>query len=82
VNELPIVDGRYVGGAFGWMSPFALLCGAGLLLGYMLLGAGWLTYKTTADVVNLAFRLLPKLMIGVLCSWSSRSSERSTCIRQ
>jgi cytochrome bd ubiquinol oxidase subunit II len=66
VNELPIVDGRYVGGAFGWISPFAMLCGAGLLLGYMLLGAGWLTYKTTADVQNLAFRLLPKLMIGVL----------------
>jgi cytochrome d ubiquinol oxidase subunit II len=29
VNELPIVNGRYVGGTFGWASPFALLCGAG-----------------------------------------------------
>ena len=66
VNELPIVNGRYVGGVFGWVSPFALLCGAGLWLGYMLLGAGWLTYKSTADVQNLAFRLLPKLMTGVL----------------
>lgn len=66
VHELPIVDGHYVGGAFGWMSPFALLCGIGLWLGYMLLGAGWLTYKTTADVQDLAFRLLPKLLIGVL----------------
>ena len=66
VHELPIANGHYVGGAFGWASPFALLCGVGLWLGYMLLGAGWLTYKTTADVQELAFRLLPKLLIGVL----------------
>jgi cytochrome bd ubiquinol oxidase subunit II len=66
VHGLPIVDHRYVGGAFGWLSPFALLCGVGLWFGYMLLGAGWLTYKTAADVQHLAFRLLPKLLIGVL----------------
>ena len=66
VRGLPIVDGHYVGGAFGWLSPFALLCGAGLWLGYMMLGAGWLTWKTTEDVQDLAFGLLPKLLIGVL----------------
>ena len=57
---------RYVGGAFGWLSPFALLCGVGLCLGYALLGAGWLTYKTAHDVQALAFRLLPWLLGGVL----------------
>ncbi|HTZ71417.1 MAG TPA: cytochrome d ubiquinol oxidase subunit II [Acetobacteraceae bacterium] len=66
VHELPLQDGKYVGGPFGWASPFALLCGVGLWLGYMLLGAGWLTYKTTEDVQKFAFRLLPKLMFGVL----------------
>ena len=30
VEGLPIQDGRYVGGPFGWVSPFALLCGLGL----------------------------------------------------
>jgi cytochrome d ubiquinol oxidase subunit II len=66
VEGLAIQDGRYVGGAMGWLSPFALLCGFGLCLGYALLGAGWLTYKTTADVHALAFRLLPRLTLAVL----------------
>jgi cytochrome d ubiquinol oxidase subunit II len=66
VEGLAIQDGRYVGSAMGWLSPFALLCGVGLCLGYALLGAGWLTYKTAADVQTLAFRLLPRLTLAVL----------------
>jgi cytochrome d ubiquinol oxidase subunit II len=66
VAGLAIQDGRYIGGAMGWLSPFALLCGVGLCLGYALLGAGWLTYKTAADVQALAFRLLPRLTLAVL----------------
>src|SRR5262249_55289911 len=30
VEGLPIVNGQYAGGEFGWLSPFAVLCGAGL----------------------------------------------------
>jgi Cytochrome bd terminal oxidase subunit II/Cytochrome bd terminal oxidase subunit I len=42
VQELPVVDGRYAGGAFEWVTPFSMFCGAGLVLGYALLGAhGW-----------------------------------------
>jgi len=66
VKGLPIENGVYTGGAFGWFSPFAVLCGFGLVLGYALLGAGWLTYKTTDDVQALAFRFLPRLLAGVL----------------
>lgn len=62
---LPIEGGHYIGGAFGWFSPFALLCGIGLCLGYALLGAGWLAYKTAA-VEALSFRLLPWLLTGVI----------------
>lgn len=66
VEGLKIVDGQYAGGAFGWLSPFSVLCGFGLCLGYALLGAGWLTYKTASDVQNLSFRVLPWLLAGVL----------------
>jgi cytochrome bd ubiquinol oxidase subunit II len=66
VRGLPMDGTRYVGGAFGWLSTFALLCGVGLCLGYALMGAGWLTYKSDARVQNLAFRLLPGLLAGVL----------------
>jgi cytochrome d ubiquinol oxidase subunit II len=43
-----------------------MLCGLGLCLGYCLLGAGWLTYRTAEDVQSFAFRQLPKLMTAVL----------------
>ncbi|ACK51125.1 cytochrome d ubiquinol oxidase, subunit II [Methylocella silvestris BL2] len=66
VEGLPVENGRYAGGPFGWLSSFALLCGAGLCVGYALLGAGWLTRKTTQDVQALAFGILPSLLAGVL----------------
>jgi cytochrome bd ubiquinol oxidase subunit II len=67
VQGLPTDAGRYVGGLFGWCSPFALLCGFGLCAGYALLGAGWLAYKGTNEVRDFGFRLLPRLLGAVLC---------------
>jgi cytochrome d ubiquinol oxidase subunit II len=66
VEGLPIADGRYSGGDFGWLSPFALLCGLGLSLGYTLLGAGWLVKKCEGDVRDAAYRLIPYLSVGLL----------------
>jgi len=66
VEELPISNGQYTGGEFGWFSPFALLCGAGLCLGYSLLGACWLVRKCEGDVREEAYRVIPYLAIGVL----------------
>ncbi len=66
VQELPMQGSHYVGGAFGWFSPFAMLCGLGLCLGYALLGAGWLTYKTETDTRDLGYRFMPWLLGGVL----------------
>ena len=66
VQVLPVRDGRYVGGPFGWVSLFAVLCGFGLCLGYALLGSAWLVYKTTGDARELGYRLLPQLMFAVL----------------
>ena len=34
VNELPIENGRFVGSAFFWLTPFAVCCGIGLILGF------------------------------------------------
>lgn len=66
VEGLPVEGGRYAGGAFSWLSPFAVLCGIALVLGYALLGAGWLTRKTSDDVQAFAFGILPKLLLAVL----------------
>ena len=66
VEGLPFADGRYIGGEFGWLSPFAILCGIGLCLGYALLGACWLVRKCGAGVRDQAYRLIPRLSLGLL----------------
>jgi cytochrome d ubiquinol oxidase subunit II len=38
VQGLQVTNGQYSGGAVGWLTPFAVLCGIGLCLGYALLG--------------------------------------------
>jgi cytochrome d ubiquinol oxidase subunit II len=59
-------NGQYSGGDFGWLSPFAVLCGIGLCLGYTLLGACWLVKKCEADVRETAYRFIPWLSVGLL----------------
>jgi len=66
VEGLPVQNGVYAGGDFGWLSPFAVLCGIGLCLGYALLGACWLVKKCEADVRDKAYRLIPYLSLGLL----------------
>lgn len=66
VEGLPISDGHYTGGLFGWLSPFAVLCGLGLCLGYCLLGACWLVKKCQGDVRNAAYQMIPRLSYGLL----------------
>ena len=66
VEGLPITNGHYTGGEFGWFSPFAVLCSIGLCLGYSLLGACWLVRKCEADVREAAYRLIPYLSVGLL----------------
>jgi cytochrome bd ubiquinol oxidase subunit II len=66
VEGLPIENGQYTGGNFGWFSPFAALCGVDLCLGYALLGACWLVKKCEARVRDAAWRQIPRLVVGVL----------------
>jgi cytochrome bd ubiquinol oxidase subunit II len=66
VEQLPVANGHYTGGEFGWFSPFAMLCGIGLCLGYSLLGACWLVRKCDGEVREAAYRLIPYFAIGLL----------------
>jgi cytochrome d ubiquinol oxidase subunit II len=66
VEGLAISNGRYIGGEFGWLSPFAVLCGVGLCLGYALLGACWLVKKCEGDLRDSSYRLIPYLSLGLL----------------
>ena len=66
VEGLPIRNGQYVGGDFGWISPFAALCGVGLCFGYALLGSCWLVKKCEGAIRETAYRQTPALAAGVL----------------
>jgi cytochrome d ubiquinol oxidase subunit II len=66
VEGLQFSNGEYSGGEVGWLTPFAVLCGIGLCLGYALLGACWLVRKCDAEVRDTARRQIPMLAVGVL----------------
>jgi cytochrome d ubiquinol oxidase subunit II len=51
------VEGRqYAGGWWDWLSPFSLLTGVSLVIGYALLGSTWLIMKTEGRLQEHAFR--------------------------
>ena len=65
-----IIEGRgYGGGWWDWLSPFSLLVGASLVIGYSLLGACWLVWKTEGPLRDQARRyariLLPALLAAI-----------------
>jgi cytochrome bd ubiquinol oxidase subunit II len=66
VDGLAVENGRFVGGPFDWFSPFALLCGIGLALGYMLIGAAWLVLKTDGPLRDWAYNRILPLCAGLL----------------
>jgi cytochrome d ubiquinol oxidase subunit II len=66
VEGLQFTNGEYSGGDFGWLTPFAVLCGVGLCLGYALLGACWLVKKCDAEVRDRAHRQIRILAVAVL----------------
>ena len=57
---------RYVGGALDWLTPFTVITGLGLVVGYALLGSTWLIMKSEGDVQAWAYKLTPKLLAGLL----------------
>ncbi len=66
IQGIRIENGAYAGGAFDWATPFAALCGCGVVVGYALLGATWLIMKTEGTVARRARPQAKMLLLGVL----------------
>jgi cytochrome d ubiquinol oxidase subunit II len=66
MRGIPVADHQFSGSTFGWLAPFPILTGVGLVLGYALLGAGWLVLKSEGDLRDWAYRRIPWLAGGVL----------------
>ena len=76
LQGIRIVDGRFAGDPFGWLSPFSVFCGLGLLATYATLGCGWLVMKTDGDLQRRLRILLKPLslvllaIIGIVSLWT------------
>jgi cytochrome bd ubiquinol oxidase subunit II len=57
VQGIPVIGRAYAGGWWDWLSPFSIVTGVALLVGYALLGATWLILKTDGALQLRAYRL-------------------------
>ena len=71
------IEGRaYAGGWWDWLTPFSILTGVAVVVGYALLGATWLNLKTTGALQEQARRLAliagvgTLALIGVVSLWT------------
>ena len=61
------VEGRHYAGAWwDWLTPFSILTGIALVVGYALLGATWLIMKTEGKLREEAYRLSWALLLAML----------------
>jgi len=69
------ISGRaYAGGYWDWITPFSMLTGASLVVGYALLGACWLIWKTSGPVHEEARRFAKPLTLGMLAAIAAVSA--------
>ena len=66
IQGIKVENNAFSGGAFDWATPFAVLCGLGLVAGYGLLGATWLVMKTEGSVARRARSEAKLLLLVVL----------------
>ena len=66
MKGLAVENSQFAGTSFDWLAPFPILTGIGLVLGYALLGAGWLILKSEGDLGDWAYRRIRWLTAGVL----------------
>jgi cytochrome d ubiquinol oxidase subunit II len=74
LQGIHVIHDRYAGGWLDWLSPFTLLTGVSLMLGYALLGSTWLIWKTEGSGQAHARRLAAKLGVATLVAMAAVSA--------
>jgi cytochrome d ubiquinol oxidase subunit II len=74
LQGIRVVRDGYGGGWLDWLSPFTLLTGISLVLGYALLGSTWLIWKTEGSGQAHARRLAFRLGIATLVAMTAVSA--------
>ncbi|WP_421697896.1 cytochrome d ubiquinol oxidase subunit II [Ancylobacter sp.] len=76
VQGIKVENNAFAGGPLDWATPFALLCGLGVVAGYALIGCVWLVMKTdgaaAARARARAKLLLPAVLVfmGIVSLWT------------
>jgi cytochrome d ubiquinol oxidase subunit II len=63
IEGIKVENRAFAGGPFDWLAPFPLFCGAGLVVGYAMLGCAWLLMKTEGKLRHKMY----KLMLPLTC---------------
>ncbi|WP_392336846.1 cytochrome d ubiquinol oxidase subunit II [Loktanella salsilacus] len=66
VQGIAVTDRRYSGGWWDWLTPFSMLTGIAVVIGYALLGATWIMMKTDGAVHHRMRDLAKPLAIATL----------------
>jgi cytochrome d ubiquinol oxidase subunit II len=63
LQGIRVTNRAYSGGWWDWLTPFTLLVGVSVVIGYALLGATWLIMRTDGELQDRAFRYAGRLAI-------------------
>src|SRR6516162_8236055 len=69
-----VEERHYAGGWWDWLTPFSILTGVSLAIGYALLGATWLVLKTEGPLRDRAYHLAWYLLFAMLLAIGAVSS--------
>jgi cytochrome d ubiquinol oxidase subunit II len=82
VLGIEVENNKFAGGPFDWLSPFAIVCGLGVMAGYALFGCAWLMIKTEGRLKERATRharialLLAIIFIAIVSLWTPLADAR------
>jgi cytochrome d ubiquinol oxidase subunit II len=77
IKGVRVQDGAFARGTFDFFGVLGPLCGAGLIGGYALLGAGWLVWKTRGGTevfgreIGRAALMLTAVMMALVSAWTA-----------
>lgn len=74
LQGVQVENQAYAGGWLDWLTPFSLLTGAGVVIGYALLGATWLVWKVEGSAEMHARRLALWAGAGTLVAMAAVSA--------
>ncbi|MCA1403896.1 cytochrome d ubiquinol oxidase subunit II [Ensifer sp. IC3342] len=76
VQGIPVENRAYAGSWWDWLTPFSIVTGIAIVVGYALLGATWLVMKTQGDLADRARAIALKCCLatvgamGVVSLWT------------